>query len=72
MKKTIILLSLATVVIGVNGCKKNYICECTNPGGTYNATVFKDTKKNAKDKCEQYYNEHSASVPFSESSCKIK
>ncbi|MES2132800.1 MAG: hypothetical protein V4506_10635 [Bacteroidota bacterium] len=72
MKASIITLSLLTTVIAISGCKKNYICECTNPGGTYNATVFKDTKKNAKDKCTQYYNEHSSNVPFPETSCKIK
>lgn len=55
-------------------CKRDYTCVCTNPSGYahdfYN--VPNQTKKIAKQKCEEYYNNNYASVAMNEISCEIK
>lgn len=68
--KTIAILVLA---ITFSNCKKNYSCECVNPGGKQVVFTTKDTKKKAAKKCTDYYNQNYGSLPvISETSCEIK
>lgn len=69
--KSFLILSVLTAAV-LSSCKKEYVCECTNPGGTLTAFRTKDTKKRAEQKCEDYYNENYGSVVFNETSCKIR
>jgi hypothetical protein len=71
MKASLIILVL-TAGAFLASCKKEYICECHNPGGTYTAFRVKDSKKNAKRQCEEYYNQNFGSVAFSETSCEVR
>ncbi len=71
MKSSLILSILAAGALFAS-CKKEYVCECTNPGGTLTAFRTKDTKKRAEQKCEDYYNQNYGSVVFNETSCKIR
>lgn len=70
MKTTLVLLSACIIVL--SGCKKEYECTCSNPGGTQTAFITNDTKHKAKKKCDDYYQSHFASVPMNETSCKIE
>lgn len=70
--KTFALLLLFITSVIMSSCKKEYVCECTNPGGTLTAFRTKDSKKRAKEKCEDYYNQNYGSVVFNETSCKIR
>lgn len=73
MKTTSILCSFILMAgILLPACKKEYICECTSPAGTLTAFRAKDKKKNAEQKCENYYNENYGGVAFNETSCKIR
>ena len=46
-------------------CKKEYTCDCMNPGGNVIYTI-KDTKAKAEAKCFA-----ASDFPFSETSCKL-
>lgn len=46
-------------------CKKEYTCDCDNPGGKY-IYIIKDTKSNAEKKCFE-----AANIPWSETSCML-
>lgn len=57
MKKILITLSIVSIAFVFGSCKKEYTCACTVSmdgfGITGNtSTTIKDTKKNAKDRCE--------------------
>lgn len=71
MKQLFMLVAFATCTSLVS-CKKEYVCECTNPGGTLTAFRTKDTKKRAEKKCDDYYTANYGSVVFNETSCKIR
>ncbi|PWH86599.1 hypothetical protein [Brumimicrobium oceani] len=60
------LLSLLLI-----SCKKEYTCECFNPGGVFETHSIKDTKKNAEEKCSEYAVKFQT-MPFSETSCQLK
>jgi hypothetical protein len=70
--KSSLILSILVAGAFLVSCKKEYVCECTNPGGTLTAFRTKDSKKRAKDKCEDYYNQNYGSVVFNETSCKVR
>ena len=53
------------------GCKKDYTCDCFNPGGIYATYEIHDSKKKAQEKCAEYF-EESNPIPFSESACQLK
>lgn len=67
-----ILILLSAVVLTLGSCKKNYTCECSGPGGTDKVFTTKDTRKNAKKLCDDYYDSHWGNVPMSETGCEIK
>lgn len=69
LRKCFFLLSIILIFAS---CKKEYSCVCTNPGGDTIVFTEKNTRGNAKKKCDDYYNEHFASVPWNETSCAIK
>ncbi len=71
MKKTIIILMVICCVLLCN-CKKEYVCECSNSGGKFNAFSIKDTKQNSKQKCNNYYNDNYGSNVLNETECKIR
>lgn len=57
MKKSILTLAVVAFIgLSFTSCKKDYTCVCkTEMSGsstTTSTTTIKDTKKNAKDKCE--------------------
>lgn len=64
---TVIVIAFTSVIF--IGCKKEYVCECGNPGGIYKTFTIKDTKKEATAKC---YDQESANSTFSESYCNLK
>lgn len=66
------LILFALIAVSLTSCKKQYSCECTNPGGSYTAFTVKDTKQKAKQKCDDYYAQNFGTVVFNETSCKIK
>lgn len=66
------ILSMILTSIFLSSCKKNYTCSCSNPGGTVNVFTVKDTQKNAKKKCDDYYSLNFGNVSLSETSCTIK
>lgn len=52
--KKILTLGLALVLVaGLSSCKKDYTCTCTVGGTAAGSTTINDTKKNAKEKCDE-------------------
>jgi hypothetical protein len=70
MKKTSMIV-IALISLMFSSCKKEYVCECFNPGGVFKTYNIKDTKKKAKAKCDDYSKEYQ-DVPFSETGCVLK
>ncbi len=70
MKFSIFITLLCAFVF--TSCKKGYTCYCTNPSGTFDYYNIHDTKKNATQRCKDYYDTHYASVPFNEVTCELK
>lgn len=68
MKKLIFAITVLTFV----ACKKEYTCQCTNPGGTKDVFTVKDSKKDAESKCTKYYEDNYAHIPLNETICSIK
>ncbi len=66
---TVIVIGLTSVML--ISCKKEYVCECFNPGGVFKTYTIKDTKKKANAKCNDYSKEYQ-NVPFSETGCVIR
>jgi len=67
MKLILILLAIGCLM----ACKKNYTCECTNPGGVYATYKLNGSKEKAKKTCDKY-NTEANSIPWSESFCSLK
>lgn len=70
MKKIILMATVAFIATTVVSCKKNWTCECKTNCGGYIATASatrKDTKKNAKEWCEQ-----SATSGTCTTTCELK
>ena len=70
--KSILFIIISSTVMLLSGCKKDYTCACTNPGGTTNVFTVKDTKSNATKKCSDYYTQYYGGVAWNETSCSIK
>ncbi|MCA6437662.1 MAG: hypothetical protein IM600_17310 [Bacteroidetes bacterium] len=68
MKKITVIIIALTSIMFIR-CKKEYVCECGNPGGVYKTFTIKDTKKKALAKC---VDKDAQDVPFSESYCNLK
>lgn len=68
MKTKAIFICIATFL--VTACKKNYTCECFNPGGVVATYKIHDTKNKAEKKCKEYAEPYN--YPFSESGCQLK
>jgi hypothetical protein len=66
---TVIVIALTSVLL--IRCKKEYACECFNPGGVFKTYTIKDTKKKAIAKCDDYSAEYQ-DVPFSETMCVVR
>ena len=71
MKKIIIPVSIFFYFFFCN-CKKEYVCECTNPGGKFIAFSKRCSKSQAKQKCDDYYNSNYGNIPMSETYCEVK
>ena len=54
----------------LTSCKKEYKCECFNPGGVFETHTIKDTKRKAQDKCADFDKKYN--YGWSESGCSIK
>jgi hypothetical protein len=63
-------LSLAAAVMLFTGCKKEYTCECFNPGGVYKVYKVTDTKKKAEKTCASHSEE--PDTTWNEAGCVIK
>lgn len=50
MKKSILFVAVVFAA-SFASCKKDYACVCTYGSLSKTGTTFKDTKKNAEDKC---------------------
>ena len=68
MKKLMVVLAVLTFF----GCKKEYTCNCTTPGGTTQAFTVKDTRKDAEAQCTKFYNDNFAHIPLNETTCEVK
>lgn len=67
MKKgSVIVIALSSILF--IRCKKEYTCECGNPGGIFKTFTINDTKENAQKKCV----ENIPNVSFSETYCNLK
>lgn len=53
MKKLTVLFLALCLLAGLSSCKKEYTCKCTVAGLSSATTTIKDTKKNAKAKCDE-------------------
>lgn len=57
-----------------SSCKRDYTCVCSNPSASdhdfYN--LSNQRRKDAEQKCKDYYNKTYANVPMNEISCEIK
>ena len=62
--KNIILIVLTIIIL--TACKKEYTCECDNPGG-HVVYVIHDSKKNAEKECFA-----ASDFPWSETMCTLK
>ena len=51
MQKSSLFFIVMAIVFFTN-CKKEYACECTNPGGKYIAFYKNGTKAKAEQKCK--------------------
>lgn len=54
-----------SIILGITGCKKNYGCECTDKSSTIRFAI-RDTKKEAKKKCEETEYHETGSCEFME------
>jgi hypothetical protein len=70
MKKITVITIALTSILFIR-CKKDYVCECSNPVGVFKTYSIKDTKKKASAKCDDYSKEYQ-DVPFSETGCMLK
>lgn len=68
--KKLIFISLVSTFL--SGCKKEYVCECTNPGGKFTAFSERTTKEKADQKCKDYYDENYGKILMSETFCEVK
>jgi hypothetical protein len=66
------LFFVAFVSVALTNCRKNYVCECTNPGGTFKAFTTNGTKEKADKKCKDYYDENYGKVLMNETYCEVK
>ncbi len=69
MKNPIFILLVSVFLCN---CKKEYVCECTNPGGKFKAFSKRTTKEKADRKCKDYYNKNYGKVIMSETFCEVK
>lgn len=53
MKKIAPIAAIALFAVAFTSCKKEYTCECSIDGTVVGSTTIKDTKKKAKDACNQ-------------------
>lgn len=70
MKNASIIIAVSVSLI-LSSCKKEYVCECFNPGGVFKTYTIKDTKKKANEQCDAYSKEYQ-DVPFSETGCVLR
>lgn len=70
LKKTLILCCLAAPILA--SCMKQHTCQCTNPGGTFDAFSMNGSENEAYDECNDYYEINFGDVPFNETYCEIK
>lgn len=68
-KITLALIALTSILF--TNCKKEYVCECFNPGSVFQTYSIKDTKKKAKAKCDDYSKQYQ-DVAWSETGCSLK
>jgi transcriptional/translational regulatory protein YebC/TACO1 len=66
------ILPFLFVLFIFSACKKEYSCVCTHPGGEDVVFTVTDNKDRANSKCDDYYNEHFANIPWNETTCEIK
>jgi hypothetical protein len=71
MKKSS-LFFIAITSVFLSNCKKEYACECINPGGKYVAFSTNASKTKANQKCTDYYNKNFGHIPMNETFCEIK
>ena len=65
--KSKLVLTILTICL-LTACKKEYTCECYNPGGFEGSTQIRDTKKSAEQKCA----DSASKQAWSETYCKLK
>jgi len=69
--KTVKLLFTLIIAIAFIGCKKEFNCECTNSGISYEVYLIKaSTKKKANEECLKKLSEYKAGTDDNE--CHIK
>jgi hypothetical protein len=68
--KTLFLFAL--VFLLSTSCRKEHACVCTHPGGEEVVFTVKNSRGNAESRCDDYYQENFAHVPWNETTCAIK
>ena len=66
------LIFVAILSVSLTNCQKDYVCECTNPGGTFKAFSILGTKEKTEKKCKDYYNENYGNILMNETYCEVK
>ena len=69
MIKRAILILLITFAF--SHCKKEYVCECSNPVGLIKSYSMTTSKNKASKKCSDSSKEYQ-NIPFSEAACTLK
>lgn len=67
--KPMILLAISTIFI-LSSCKKDYTCNCFNPGGVFQKFNIKDTRRKATQRCNAYSKEYQT-TSWSEVGCSL-
>lgn len=73
MKNKLSIILFLTVIALFSSCKKEYTCTCSDSVGNKTiAFTEKNTKGKASDKCNDYYNQNYASIPWDDTTCSIE
>lgn len=70
-RNAILIFAMISVFLGTNSCQRDYTCVCYNPGGATVAFTINSTKSEAKEACQEYYEENFGTIEWSETHCEV-
>lgn len=62
---------LAVLFLTMSSCQRDYACVCYNPGGSKVAFTINGTKSEAKQACQEYYEENFGAIVWNETYCEV-